>query len=201
MWHLQCCKNMTHWAAGPWPPVNRIVIVCLPPPQREADLQQTVVSALARSPQSSQPHMPRAKRRQGTRAVQRRSRITGREGGRLQHVWVCPYQWCWKGLKKHSTESLCGFEMVKWEEFRLYNSYIKQWRVFSSYRCCQSCAGYTTLLHICEVTLPRFKLTCVGWQMKDRLKWQVKKNSTAVCWNESLDICACGSFWIFVLFD
>lgn len=144
MWHQQCCKNMTRWAAGPRPPVNRIVIVCLPPSQREADLQQTVVSALAWSPQSCQPHMPRAKRRRGTQAIERRSRITGREGGRLQPVWVCPYQRCWKGLKRHWTESLCGFEMVKLEEFRLYISYIKWYmKVFSSCSCCQGVVLYT----------------------------------------------------------
>lgn len=91
---------MTPGATRPWPPVNRIVIVCLPPPQRVADLQQTVVSALAGSPQSCQPHMPRAKRRRRTRAVQRRSRITGRDRGRLQPVWVCPLLVMLEGAEK-----------------------------------------------------------------------------------------------------
>lgn len=55
---------MTRRFTGARPLVNRIVIVCLPP-RRELDLQQAVVSALARSPLSCQPHMPRAKEETG----------------------------------------------------------------------------------------------------------------------------------------
>lgn len=86
----------THSAARTWPAeppghglLLNVLWLCVCPPQREADLQQTVVSALAPSPQSCQPHMPRAKRRRGTWTVRRRSGITSRDGGGLQSVWVC----------------------------------------------------------------------------------------------------------------
>lgn len=112
---MQTCD--THIAARTWPtepPGHGLLLTVLwlcvcPPPQRDADLQQAVVSALAPSPLSCQPHVPRAKR-------SLRSGITSGDGGTLRSEaasvsdaggsWRCTQLNHSEGLRCYSESSL-----------------------------------------------------------------------------------------------